>query len=120
MNLTEDDKRLEKVMIFINKGNVAQPSTVKKYQVCLIQRLKSQLHENEVLPDDIESSVSVLIDSTVYPAVFQRNQTSLKKSDELRFIRPGKFMSMSTWHTLKVSIITSKFKIDILHTMFDS
>lgn len=108
MNLTENDKRLEKVMIFIGKGNVAQPSTVKKYQVCLVQRLKSQLSENEVLPEDIESSVSVLIDNTVYPAVFQRNQTSLKKSDELRFIRPGKFMSMSTWHTLKVSKIVKQ------------
>ena len=91
---------MEKVLIFIGKGKVMHDKS--KFQVWITQNLQSQVSEKENIPIDIESSASVLINNTVYPAIIEKRQSQTNDNNELRFIRHRKFLSVSTWHTLKV------------------
>ena len=102
MNLAEDDRTLEKLLIFIGKGSLTNPSPENRYQVCILQRVSSQLPESTELPDDINDSVTVAIDSTIYPATFERIKAK-KKSPE-KTAKPVKYNTMSTSHTLKVTV----------------
>lgn len=99
-NLNPDDKQMEKVLIYIGRGKVMHDKS--KFQVWIMQNLQSQVAEKENIPADIESSASVVINNTVYPAVFEKRPGCTNDLEELKFIRHRKFLSISTWHTLKV------------------
>lgn len=68
-----------------------------------MQNLKSQLPEYEELYQDINESVSIMIDNTVYPAVFERNKNfKAKFAKNPMYAKPAKFLTMSTYHTFRV------------------
>jgi hypothetical protein len=105
MNLDETEKHLEKVFIYIGESTITHPKENCKYQVCMMQKLQSQLSEYEELPGDINDSISMLIDNTVYPATFERNKIFKSKyGKNSKYTKPAKFMTMSSYHTFKVKL----------------
>lgn len=103
MNLNDDDQKYEKVLIYFGKGNVSQVFQNEAFQLWMSQKLKSQMTENEEIPNNMETSVSVLIDNTSYPAKFWSNPEFIQLSEDIKVPKIAKLRTISTYHTSKVS-----------------
>jgi hypothetical protein len=105
MNLTETDKQFEKVLIFFWRGSINQRSSDWVYQVSMLQGIKSQIPGFDEDIDEIEHSISVLINNTSYPAVYYRNLKFTKECEDIPLPRVGKTLTLSTSHSNKVRCI---------------
>ena len=77
LSLNSKDNIMEKVLIFIDKGAITK-STSSKYQICIAQKLSSQLPQSKTIPDELQKTATVNIDNIIYPAKYMKIKSKEK------------------------------------------
>ena len=91
-----NDKFMEKLLIFIDKGYITKQSD-SEYQVWIMQNLSSQVLNDHPVPDNLPSNVTLNIDNTSYPAKYTTIECNDKSiNDYFVHKMPKKLKTLST------------------------